>query len=107
MKYRKNDFVLDEWPPERSRDGKDYINLEKLTILNFEICEKGKILLVLTSHRSKKFIKLTYISIQSFSKEIFQNFCGFQYIDNTLIVIIVKKTFTTNESYGYNISNVI
>ena len=43
--FRKNDFILDESPPERSRDGKDYINLDKITILNFEICEKGKLFL--------------------------------------------------------------
>ena len=38
---KKQSFILEGWPPDRSRDPRNYINLENFTVLDIDGCEKG------------------------------------------------------------------
>ena len=38
---KKQSFILEGWPPGRSRDPRNYINLENFTVLDIDGCEKG------------------------------------------------------------------
>ena len=37
----RQSFTLEGWPPDRSRDPKNYINLANFTVLDIDGCEKG------------------------------------------------------------------
>ena len=36
-----NSFILQEWPPDKSRDPKEYINLKNFIVMDFAACEIG------------------------------------------------------------------
>ena len=38
---KKQSFILEGWPPDRSRNPRNYINLENFTVLDIDGCEKG------------------------------------------------------------------
>ena len=63
-----DDVTLEGWPPGKSRDPKNYINLENFIIMDFRTCEKGSFFIIFIL-----FI-LSYHSITSCNNIIFVMF---------------------------------